>query len=167
MDHSRTQLTAPHALCHNLSCCRVSNRLQQYAPGGKPGAAGMQSARTSTHNNRRSSSTSPSRFDRLSASAAAVPLAPDFYRRQDALLQRRAQLAAKRRASDEDDLNECTCEPHACSLFAWAGKKASSCCCWLLQCGVCCKHTDAPGVLVTQLQSGRTSTPPAATCSAR
>jgi hypothetical protein len=104
-------LLLPDLLPHS-----VSTRLHQYA-SGKPCQTGSpQSAR---HSHQRSSSTSPGPTDRwsasnrLSAAATAPPLAPDFYRRQNALLQKRAELAARRRRSSDDDMTECTCEAHA------------------------------------------------------
>jgi hypothetical protein len=59
----------------------------------------------------RSPRTSPGPAERMAGPPSPPgPLDPSFYRRQEALLQRRAELAAQRRESDEDDLTECTCE---------------------------------------------------------
>lgn len=92
-----------HAAWHKLLLPRrVTTRLHQYT-AGRLKHAGV-TDRSSFAAGPRSTSTSP---DRL---AAAAPLNPDFYRRQNRLLQKRAELAASKRRSDEDDLTECTCE---------------------------------------------------------
>jgi hypothetical protein len=113
-------------LAHVLFACSASNRLSQYVSGRQDGMRRSQHQQQpgvafgSTARNR-SPSTSPGPVERMAGPASPPgPLDPSFYRRQEALLQRRAELAAQRRESDEDDLTECTCE------WGWGLRTATS-----------------------------------------
>lgn len=111
-------------LAHVLFACSASNRLNQYVSGRQDGMRRSQQQQAAvafgSTAHPRSPSTSPGPVERVAGPPSPPgPLDPSFYRRQEALLQRRAELAAQRRESDEEDLTECTCESGLGLAKAW------------------------------------------------